>query len=329
MSVSRNTLAALIVWSLWTRPVDAAETNAPAPAADAGKGASNPAEAAFDKGLAAADAGDWKLALESFLESQKYEAAPGTTLNIARCRESLGQNAAALVGFKSLVAELPEDDERAGYARTRVSALEPQVSYVTLSLPAEVHDVRVFFDGVELAPEVLAASFPVDPGEHEVVATAAGREKETVRLTLLAGQPQELLLEGGTPPPPPVQKQKVAASAPVPTEPERGMSTQRLIGFGGIGLGAVSIVVSGITGALAIDRKNTMEENCHGNTCTRDGLEADDAGDRFATVSTATFGAGLVLLGAGAALIYFDGGGPRLEARAHGDGAQLLLGGSL
>jgi tetratricopeptide (TPR) repeat protein len=334
MLVTHRHRIALIVLLSWTRHANATEPEA---TTSASKGAeitspSSSAESAFEKGLTAAEAGDWALALESFLESEKYEAAPGTTLNIARCREKLGQNAAALTDFKNVAAALPDGDERAVYARARVAALEPLVSYVKLSLPEEAGNAHVFFDGVEVASSVLGSAFPVDPGEHEVVVTAPGREREVVQLTLRAGEPHELLLEGGAPRPQPAAKPKVAKKNVLPQteeEPQRATSTQRLIGFGALGLGAVSLAVSGITGALAIDRKNTMEANCHGSTCTPEGLEANDSGGRFATASTVTFGAGLALLGGGAALLYFDYGGVRVETRSQGDGAQLFVRGAL
>ncbi len=325
---------ALIVLMVWTHRANAIEPEKTIPASAGAEitSPSNSAEVAFEKGLAAADAGDWKLALDSFLESEKYEPAPGTTLNIARCREKLGQNAAALTDFKNVVAALSEDDERAVYARTRVAALEPLVSYVKLSLPENAENARVFLDGSEVLPPMFGNAFPVDPGEHEVVVTAPGREREVVQLTLRAGEPHELLLEGGTPKPEAPAKPRVAEKKNLPKaeeEPERKASTQRLVGFGVLGLGAVSLAVSGITGALAIDRKNTMEANCHGSTCTPEGLEANDSGGRFATASTVAFGAGLALLGGGAALLYFDYGGVRLETRSQGDGAQLFVRGAL
>jgi hypothetical protein len=334
MLVTHRHRVALIVLLLWTPRANAVESET---TTSASKGAeitspSSSAEAAFDKGLTAAEAGDWKLALESFLESERYETAPGTTLNIARCREKLGQNALALTDFKNVAAALPEGDERTVYARARVAALEPLVSYVKLSLPDEAGSAQVFFDGVEVERSALGSSFPVDPGEHEVVVTAPGREREVVQLTLRAGEPHELLLEGGAPRPQPAAKPHVATkNVPPKAEegPQRATSTQRLMGFGALGLGAVSLAVSGITGALAIDRKNTVEANCQGSTCTPEGLEANDSGGRFATASTIAFGAGLALLGGGAGLLYFDYGSVRLETRPQGDGAQLFVRGAL
>jgi hypothetical protein len=327
MSLAGKTFGVVMFLSSWTPSVAASESNGSvqAPAADVAV-SSDSAEAAFERGLAAAEAGDWKLALASFLESEEHEPAPGTRLNIARCREALGQNAAALAAFERLVSELPADDERSAYARSRLPILEPLVSRAKLSLPPDARSARVFFDGAEVPSTALDTSFPVEPGEHEVVVTAPGRDREIVRIALRAAESHEVLLEGGTLKPRPVTKQPTPLAHPVP---ERPMSVQKILGFGGLGLGAVGLAVGGITGVLALDRKNTMEANCDGSRCTQEGLDASDSGEGLATASTVAFGAGLVFAGVGASLLYFDDANAGLEAHARGDGGELVFRGAL
>jgi hypothetical protein len=53
------------------------------------------AEALFEAGREALDKGDYEVACQRFEESNRLESAAGTILNLANCREQLGQLASA------------------------------------------------------------------------------------------------------------------------------------------------------------------------------------------------------------------------------------------
>ncbi len=326
MTFARTVLLLLVV-PLWASNVEARGTEASDVSTSNDGASSTQAQAAFDEGIAAADAGDFARALSSFERSQALEPAPGTRLNLGRCKEMLARYAAAIADFEAVARDLPADDERALYARGRLQALEARVAHVTLSLSPRAQGAHVSIDGVELAPLALERPVPLDAGPHEISVLAKGRDPEVIDLTLVAGDRKEVVLQGGL--------EKPFAAAPKawpPSTPSRGRaSTQRMLGFGGLGLGVAGLATSAVTGLLALDSKKTMDTECDGSKCSPEGLEASDSGERMATISTAAFGAGLVFLGAGAALLYFDGskGQKRVGIAPLRDGATLFVGGSL
>lgn len=304
---------------------EALQAAAPGSTAPARDGGDERAQALFEAGLAAASAKNWKLALERFLESQRYEQAPGTTLNVARCREHLGQLAEAIGDFETVLEEIPPDDERAKYARSRITALEPRVGHVTLTLAPELDGARVYWDGEELPRAAFGGPFPVNPGRHEVSMRAPGRKHELIRLAVSAGDHAELVL-GSEP-----ARKPEGDDAPDEKRPAAPLGTQALLGYGSLGLGTAGLVVGAVTGLLALDRKGTMEANCREQRCNSEGFGASQSGADFAAVSTVSFGASVAFLSAGALLLYFDSaaGSPRIGLTATGDGARLIVGGSL
>lgn len=101
----------------------------------------------------------------------------------------------------------------------------------------------------------------------------------------------------------------------VDPEPETGdtgssdTSGMTIGGFVLIGVGAASLVVTAITGAMVLDRKSTVDDPEHCDpegTCDAEGLEAADDGKTLSAVSTATFVIGLAAIATGIALVVFD-----------------------
>src|SRR5688572_29187335 len=77
------------------------------------------AEALFRAGREAAGRGDYATACQRFEESNRLEPTAGTVMNLANCREQLGQIASAWQRYREAIEKLPAEDERVGIARER------------------------------------------------------------------------------------------------------------------------------------------------------------------------------------------------------------------
>ena len=66
--------------------------------------------------------------------------------------------------------------------------------------------------------------------------------------------------------------------------------------IGGVGL--AGLVTGVVAGLLVLDRKHTVDDNCHDHVCNQTGLDATSSGKTLGIVSTVGFVAGGVGLGA-------------------------------
>lgn len=251
----------------------------------------------FFEGHQAADAGDHGTACERFLQSVKLFRRVSTVLNLGKCNDELGRLATALAYWREGAAMLESTDERFALAKARIADLEQRAPRVDVTLPPLVEGAIVAIDGQARNTATLGTVF-LDPGEHVFTVDAPGHATWRTTLTLAEGQHPTLALMLGAP---------IDVPQPVDTPPPPPSDlgdSQRLWGFVAGGVGLAGVTVGAITGALAIDKKSTVEEQCTGDVCaTQEGLDAAEAGRSLAIVSTATFIAGGALVGLGVVLV--------------------------
>jgi tetratricopeptide (TPR) repeat protein len=149
------------------------------------------AEALFRSARKAAERGDWVTACDRFEESKRLEPAPGTVLNLARCREKLGQIASAWKSYEEAAQRLPEGDERAAFARQRAQELSPRVPRVVLTAPETDEQISVTMRGVEYSSATFGVPLPLDPGKLTIVVRAKGREDSTFEAKIKEGETLE------------------------------------------------------------------------------------------------------------------------------------------
>jgi hypothetical protein len=169
-------------------------------------------------------------------------------------------------------------------------------------------------NGTPVDPGTLGAPALSDPGNVEIVVTAPGRQPRKTAFALAEGQsfaqaiapgPPESVESPATVPPGPASD-TTAGPPPASSHPP----PLRTIGFVVGGVGLAGIVAGSITGVLALDRASTVKSHCNTTTwaCDGQGVDAASSGNTFATVSTISFIAGAVLVGAGAYLVLSGGG---------------------
>jgi len=243
-------------------------------------------------------------------ESQRLDPSTGTLLNLAVCHEKQGKLATAWNEFNEALAAARRDgrEDRVAYAQERITAIEPNLSRLTIELPAE-HDVpglEVEVDRVAVGRPALGVALPIDPGVHTVVVSAPGKRPWRAEVDIAEGPAAQSVAiprlvdapaEGGA---------VAATSSTVDTSeaPSDG-STQRYVAYGLGGLGLVGV---GLGAFWGLDAKSKLDESnergCNGNDCTPAGAELRNSARDAGTLSTVAFAVGAAALGAGV-ILYF------------------------
>lgn len=247
------------------------------------------AEALFRSARKAAERGDWVTACDRFEESKRLEPAPGTVLNLARCREKLGQVASAWKSYEEAAQRLSSGDERAVFARKRAQELSARVPRVILIAPDTEKEVLVSVRGVRYSSATFGVPLPLDPGKVTIVVRAAGHEDSTFETRIEEGQTLEHQLTVGIA----LEPGQDDTQEPEGDQGNSSPSTARrpgakvMLGIGGAG------VAVGIFGAVwAAREQGPFRENCDDlGRCNQTGADAAARGRRA-----------VIVLGAGSAV---------------------------
>ena len=257
------------------------------------------AESLFQRGRELMDAGQIEQACEKFSESQRLDPGLGTLLNLASCNEKLGKVATAWGQFREALALAAQSGatERADLARTRAAALESRLPKLAVVVPndANVPGLEVRLDGVALGRAAWGFAAPVDPGIRAVRAVAPGYRTWEKRVKLQEGSSLRVVV--------PALARADSGAQPVRETPVQ--PTQRLIGWTALGIGAASVGVGSYYGIRALSRNDESQSLCPtSSTCTDRGAALSHDAYNDAKIANWTLGAGLVLSGAGAVLLW-------------------------
>ncbi|HEX6276321.1 MAG TPA: hypothetical protein VFZ53_24945 [Polyangiaceae bacterium] len=322
----------------------------PAHAQDAsGKAA---AEALFESGVQLMKAGRFSEACPKLETSQRVDPGVGTLLYLAECYEKLGRTASAWATFREAesVARAQNQQDRARTAQFRAQKLEPELSYLTVNVPAEarVEGLVIRRGTVNVLPDLYGVAAPVDPGTIELEAGAAGyrrfttqvkvgpREREVVTLPKLEADPT-----AEAPPVAPVAAGAVSmppqnepAPNPPPDAPPESKKNHTLAFIVG-GVGLVGIGVGSYFGLRAMAKNKDSEAFCNEENVCDDpqALELTEDAKDAALISTIGFAAGGAALAAGIVLFVTAPGGDesnalRISPRIARNSGGLTVGGS-
>jgi len=268
------------------------------------------ARAAFAQALSLRKRGLWSDALEAYRVSAALHPNPVTSYNIALCLRALARYTQAQ---KAFVAALLQRDARGkllprnvakrtrGYlraiaarlARGRVTLGRSNLAVAIDGRPMETllrrDGTMVFIAGTRSvgAPEVPAErQFEVllDPGEHVIVVARGGRSRAITR-TFRAGQTLKLQLDLVDPPPPPPRDVRGAITA---------WATS-----------GVALIVATVAGAVAIHRKQKLDDACPTSTSCPEQVQSDiDTLRTAGNISTAGFAVAATGATLGAVLLF-------------------------
>ncbi len=259
------------------------------------------AEALFRSAQKAARLKDWQTACERFEESNRLDPAPGTVLNLGRCRENLGQLAAAWKSYAKAAQILPAADRRASFAETKARSLEPRVPLVTLLPPEGEIPFTVQVAGTRFTKATWRVPLPFDPGPLRIIVRSPGREDALIDLELEEGARVEQLLFVGAP----LRKQSASASSGVSSlprvdGPESRVQPWIVSSFAAAGVGVAAAAAGGVWAAVELPK---VREHCDDGACTPKGADAAERGRRATFLSVAGASVAVVGLSLGTVLL--------------------------
>ncbi len=265
----------VIGWVAAPSPGAAAETNGSAENEREVGGAL--AEALYQKGRELMAAKDYAAACPKFAESQRLDPATGTLLNLAACHEAEGRLASAWLEFTSAeqAARLDGRADRVLFAQEHVAALAtrvPSIRFRVSNTQSSLLELRL--DGIVIAVTARDVETPLDPGLHEIQASAPGTRPWSTKLQVVEAQkvvvevPELALLDTeSSPVRVEIQAQALPVTAPPPasssptvadirrTDPSGPASSVPaevwVLGGSALALGAAT----GLTGVVYLNRR--------------------------------------------------------------------------
>lgn len=272
------------------------------------------AEALFREGKKLMAAGSVAEACRRFEESQRIDPQGGTLLAMALCHEKEGRVATAWVEYREAAetAKTAGRTDRVAIASKGAAALEPRLPRLSVTVPkASLQPgLTILRDGQELGQGAWDTAVPVDPGVHEVEASAPGRVSWKEKVEVAEGEEKKVSIPALQPEPTPASS---GSALPPEPPPKRSVPTGTWIA-GGIGVAALG--VGSLFGLRAISRRGESDEHCRGSLCDPTGVELNDEAKKAAVVSNVAFGVGAVGVGVAAYLFFTRGSGDaRREAR--------------
>ena len=264
----------------------------------------------FQEGRDAAQKGDWPKACSKFEASFELDqAAVGTLINLADCREHMGQLADAWNRFNRASGRLDPADPRAPMVQARLAALAARLPKLIVELaPDAPAGTVVRLDKAELPAGALGAPLPLDLGAHVVVVTAPDREDRSYPVEIHEGDQQRLAVAPGPPKAAP-QAAPPAAGEPstTPAKPSSGLGPVRIAGIVVGSAGVVGLVTAIATGLVLPGKSSALIMGGHCNlttkVCDDQGLAMAQEGQRLAVANTVAWVAGGIATAAGVAMV--------------------------
>ena len=245
------------------------------------------------------DAGRHREALDRATRAEALYHAPTHLQMQGEALEGLGRLVEAMAVYERLASEaLPTGSSGAfiaarNFGERRLRALTSSVPSLLVKVRTTASDPEVRIDGEVVNPDDGARR--VDPGEHEIVVTAAGYATVSRTLALSEGDGVEVvevtLAEQTDPQPPDGVPDAVEGSFPI-------WPGALLAGVGGAGL-----IAGVITGVLSLEQVAELDERCPDKRCPpgEQGSIADV--ERLGNASTGLLVAGGVVAAVGVSLI--------------------------
>ena len=283
------------------------------------------AESLFREGKRLQALGKYAEACPKFAESQKVAPGLGTLLNLASCHAQEGKTASAWAEFNDAIAQAKRlgDTQRQALAEKNLQALEPRLTYLRLETadPSNSAELSIQFDESPLSAASLGVPIPVNPGEHQITASApakqpwserfvAPKDPGTLTFTIPALRPltaapvPSTAPQPVTPAPYPAPLAPAAQPAPAPAPRQSTSRPLRTAGFviGGIGLG--SLAFGGLFYLTASSENDRARKLCTEGDGTRCASSADkDEHDGHLSTAKTARTLSYVGLGFGAAAV--------------------------
>jgi hypothetical protein len=247
------------------------------------------AENLFAEGKARMEAGRLAEACPKLAESQRIAPAGGTILLLALCHEQEGRLASAWAELRAALAAARRAGrtDRIAIASDHIASIEPRLAHTTVVVGsnADVAGLDVVLDGVTLMRASCNSPIPLDPGLHEVAASAPGRASWHTSFVVRAGSDDASVVV-------PVLLELPRASAP---------SRARPLALGGaVAALGIALGLTAYWGVRAVVAEQSKPAECRDDdaTCTGRARSLEDQRARMASLATVAAGVGALAAGA-------------------------------
>jgi hypothetical protein len=265
----------------------------------------------FARGRDLRNANDCGSAVPIFRKAWKiYPQGLGSLRNLAECEEVLGHFASSRRSWLDLKRALitsPSDSKYDGWdtdAEQAASRLKPKVASFVVDvyvkspqgelLANDRSGVEIFVNGESVGTSLVGTPLERDPGAYRIRAQTADAQPVEQTVTLSAGDNPRVTIRLSVTP------------KPAPVTVDTDGSSRKALGYIIGGVGAASLIGSGITFLLRQDALSELEGGCPGyetQPCQERLRGTVDRGQLMSTLSPILLGVGVVGVGAGVALI--------------------------
>lgn len=241
-------------------------------------------------------------------ESHALDPAAGTLLTLADCYEKTGRTASAWSTFRetAAAARRVSDTERERIARERAKDLQASLSYLTV-ITWKGQDIEVARDGRRIDSALVGTAIPVDPGSHQILASAPGKrswstkvnvrersDRVTVSVPILAEDPTAASAA------PAYDRETINTRTddyPMP-EASGGGGVQRAFAIVAAALGVAGVATGTVFGLKAGSTMDEAKAQCSGtgfkypNNCSDSSVRLSEDAVQSGQISTVGFIAG-------------------------------------
>ena len=257
------------------------------------------------QGVQLADDGKCAEAIPPLERAESLYHAPSILGRLGECQVAVGQLVLGTENLnrtvrEPLAANAPQAFRDAQVRAQKVlDAALPRIARLVIRVSPEVPNVTVNIGKAEVPAALLGAERPTDPGTHQITASAPGYLQAQSYVTLTEGGRQELTLSLVKDPnaaaaaaPPPTPAAPVRPATPISHPPSVPESKPKTAAYVLLGVGAAGLVTGGVTGVMALGKKNDLD--CPDKECPP-GTQQDnlDSAKTLALVSTIGFGVGI------------------------------------
>ena len=267
----------------------------------------NDARELLAQGLSAFNAGHFGEALDKYTRAFSIMKLPALAVHMARADVKLGRFVAAADLYQEATqlgdgVGVPTAQSRArGEAQVERSALLLRIPKLLIRVVGvDPKAVSVQVDGATFPSESYESGWLVDPGTHKVTASFGNQLQEQMA-AMLEGEARELRFTFEASP-----NKVVGQPAQSGNTANAGTSTMRTAAWAGFGVGGAGLLVSGITGLLALSSRHRADSTqCNlqprGSNCDQ---SAADRYGTYRTIAGVSFYTGLAGVITGTALYF-------------------------
>lgn len=260
-------------------------------------------------------------ACRHFRESLQLLRSPGTLLYVGSCDQADGDPLTALEAYEDSVRAALDhpkasDAQRQAWiqeARRRIATQTTRIGEVVV-VAVETPGLELTLDGKRV--DVRWTSVRVNPGQHELVASASGYREHRETLSVAAGARRQVVvprLEPAAVAPPPTPVEAPVDAAPIATE-----SSTPMLPWGLIGVGTVSVAAGIVTGIVTMRLERELAENCPDGDCPDASWQGKiDGANQTALITNILWGVGLGSAAVGVTLLVLDSSRDDGSAEAH------------